>query len=52
MWKFSIIKMKILHKLLSGAKAISIKMPADVDGETDKLLLKLICKCKELKIAK
>lgn len=30
MLKFSIIKIKILHKLLSRAKATYIKMPADV----------------------
>ena len=44
--------MEVLPKHLSRYKAISVKILADIFGETDKLLLKFICKCKRPRIPK
>lgn len=45
-------KMSILTKLVYRVFIISIKIPADFTIEIDGLILKFICKCKGLRIAK
>ena len=45
-------KMSIITKLVYRCFIISIKIPADLTVEIDRLILKCIWKCKEPKIVK